>query len=137
MTLPEAIAEFSPPWVSIWVTVLFFGAYVLPLGLLIWPATRMTALVTVVASLLGGIGIQVLFDQMGYVRLLGLPHIIVWVPLLFYLIPRLRRPDFPVSARVMIGVTIAVIVISLVFDINDVARYILGERTPPVTMNQG
>jgi hypothetical protein len=36
-----------------------------------------------------------LYDRMGYVKLLGLPHIVVWTPLAIYLVVLLRRDDLP------------------------------------------
>jgi integral membrane sensor domain MASE1 len=67
---------------------------------------------------------------MGYVKLLGLPHIFVWTPLAIYFVTLLRRPDVPVWPRRVIVVALGTILISLAFDYTDVARYLLGERTP-------
>ncbi len=129
MTFEEAIA-LQPAWVGIWINILLFGAFILPVSLLIWKQTRLTAIITVVASVLGGIGVQWMFGQMGYVKLLGLPHIIVWVPLSFYLWNQIKRPDMPQWPVRIMWVILITIGISLAFDITDVARYILGERTP-------
>jgi len=75
MTFNEAIA-LQPAWVGMWLNILLFGAFILPVSLLIWKQTRITAIITVVASVVGGMATQWLFGQMGYVKLLGLPHII-------------------------------------------------------------
>ena len=129
MTFEELIA-LQPAWVGIWINVLLFGAFALPLSLVFWKESRMAGVITVIASVLGGIGVQWMFSKMGYVKLLGLPHIIVWVPLSFYLLKQIRRPDMPTwPMRIMMFVLLT-IGISLAFDITDVARYILGERTP-------
>ena len=129
MTLDEMIA-LQPAWVGYWVNWLFIGAFVLPLALLIWKETRITAVVTFVASVMGGAGVFYLYEQMGYVKLLGLPHIIVWVPLSFYLYKQINKPDMPLWPKRIMAVVLVTILISLVFDVADVARYILGERTP-------
>ena len=80
MTLSQAIAQ-QPQWVQYWLYVLIFGIVVLPLSLLIWKQTRLTAIITIAASVLAGLGVSWLFDRLGYVKLLGLPHIILWTPL--------------------------------------------------------
>lgn len=127
MTLQEAIAA-QPMWVQIWVNILFLGAFVLPLALLIWPASRRAAIVTVLASALAAAGIFWMFGKFGYVRLLGLPHVLIWTPIMIFLWGQSKRPDMPGKARIVMMIIMAVITVSLVFDYIDVARYILGDR---------
>ncbi len=131
MTLAEAVAQ-QPQWVQYWLYVLIFGIVVLPLLLLIWKQTRLTAIITVVASFIAGLGVSWLYDKLGYVKLLGLPHIILWTPLVIYLYGQIRRGDMPQwPKRIMVAV-LAVFVVSLVFDYVDAARYVLGERAAVV-----
>jgi hypothetical protein len=113
---------------------LIFGIVVLPLLLLIWKQTRLTAIITVAASFIAGVGVSWLYDKFGYVKLLGLPHIILWTPLVVYLYGQIRREDMPQwPKRIMVAV-LAVFVVSLVFDYVDAVRYILGETgKSPVT----
>lgn len=127
MTLTEAIAT-QPAWVQIWLNVLFAGAYLLPLALLVWAPSRRAGIITVLASVLAGAGVYWLFSQMGYVRLLGLPHILIWTPLLVYQWGQVRRPDMPRAPRMILYAVMAVMLVSLVFDYADTARYILGDR---------
>ncbi|OBY24659.1 hypothetical protein [Leisingera sp. JC1] len=127
MTLEEAIAT-QPLWVQIWVNILFLGAFVLPLALLIWKPSRLAGLVTVAASVLAAGGVYWLYGQLGYVRLLGLPHVILWTPLAVWLWRQRMRADMPVWPQRIILVVYAVIAVSLAFDYVDVARYLLGER---------
>ncbi|MCB4456535.1 hypothetical protein [Leisingera sp. McT4-56] len=129
MTLEEAIAT-QPQWVQIWVNILFLGAFVLPLALLIWKPSRIAGLVTVAASLLAGGGVYWIYGQLGYVRLLGLPHVILWTPLAVWLWRQRARPDMPAWPRRIILMVCAVIAVSLAFDYVDLARYLLGERQP-------
>jgi len=49
MTLQDAIAA-QPAWVGIWTMVLTVGAVVLPLLLLIWPASRVAGMVTALGA---------------------------------------------------------------------------------------
>ncbi|UWQ29369.1 hypothetical protein [Leisingera sp. M523] len=129
MTLNEAIAS-QPLWVQIWVNILFLGAFVLPLALLIWRPSRVAGLATVAASVLAGAGVYWLYGQLGYVRLLGLPHVLLWTPLLIWLWRQRAQPGMPVWPRRIILAVCTVIAISLAFDYVDAARYLLGERQP-------
>jgi hypothetical protein len=127
MTLSDAIAQ-QPSWVQYWLYILIFGIVVLPLALLIWKQTRLTALITVAASVIAGFGVSWIFDRLGYVKLLGLPHIILWTPLVLYLYGQIKRGDMPQWPRRIMMVVLAVFVVSLVFDYVDVVRYVLWER---------
>lgn len=127
MTMQEAIAA-QPQWVQIWLNVLFAGAFILPATLLIWRASRLAGVITLITSALAGMGVFWIFDQCGYVRLLGLPHIILWLPVVIYLARQSRRPDMPNTPRGIMYVVMAVMVASLIFDVVDVARYVFGDR---------
>ncbi len=129
MTLEEAIAQ-QPQWVQIWLNILLLGAFVLPAVLLIWRQTRVAGIVSLVVSATAAYGVVWLYDRMGYVKLLGLPHLFLWTPLVIYLVGQFRRDDLPQIPRVLLGAVIATLLISLAFDFSDVIRYILGERVP-------
>jgi len=127
MTMQDAIAA-QPQWVQIWLNVLGVCAFLLPAALLIWRASRLAGAITVIASALAGIGVFWIFNQFGFVRLLGLPHIILWLPVVIYLARQSRRPDMPTAPRAIMYAVMAVMCVSLVFDVVDVARYALGDR---------
>ncbi len=129
MTLEEAIAQ-QPQWVQIWLNILLLGAFVLPAVLLIWRQTRVAGIVSLIVSATAAYGVVWLYDRMGYVKLLGLPNLFLWTPLVIYLIGQFRRDDLPQIPRVLLGAVIATLLISLAFDFSDVIRYILGERMP-------
>lgn len=131
MTFNEAMA-LQPAWVGVWTSVLMLGAFAAPLTLLIWKSSRKAGIVTFVASILGAVAMQMMFDAMGYVKLLGLPHLVVWVPAVVFLIAQQARGDMPIWPRRIIWFITAVICISLAFDFVDVARWVLGERAPLV-----
>lgn len=71
----------------------------------------------------------ILAEQIGYVRLLGLSHVIFWTPLMVYLL--LRRSTFDLSALYgrWLAILIATNCISLIIDYVDVARYFFGDKT--------
>lgn len=131
MTLQEAIAA-QPTWVVIWANWLLVGAYILPLALLIWRESRLAGIVTALASVVAGTAIDWMFGAMGYVKLLGLPHVLIWTPLVYFLFKQVGKAEMPAWPRRIIWVIIATILVSLAFDYVDVARYLLGEREPKV-----
>lgn len=75
-----------------------------------------------------------LYSQIGYVRLLGLGHIVPWTPLIIYLFNYLWRRRSQWDLTTLTGKWIAGVftlnLISLVIDYVDVARWLLGERAP-------
>ncbi|MEM7546698.1 MAG: hypothetical protein AAF367_14280 [Pseudomonadota bacterium] len=131
MSFEEAIAQ-QPAWIGVWLNVLLVGAFVLPLVLIIWRRSRLIGIVLPIVSVAGAVATSALYDAMGYVKLLGLPHIIVWTPALIWLVTLIRRPDMPRWPRRIMVVIAIVIGVSLAFDYVDVIRYTLGERMPQV-----
>lgn len=70
--------------------------------------------------------ILTLYNVYGYVRILGLAHIIAWTPLLIYLVKQ-RKPFMEETwPGRYLYFFMAVITISLAFDYIDVAKYFLG-----------
>ena len=131
MSFQEAIAQ-QPAWVFWWLNWMAVGVFVLPLSLLIWRQSRIVGVVTLLAVFLAAVIINLMYDAMGYVKLLGLAHIIFWTPLIFYLFRNVRREDMPIWPRRILIVILATILISLAFDYVDVLRWLLGERAPTV-----
>ncbi|MDA8585433.1 hypothetical protein N9L47_04090 [Rhodobacteraceae bacterium] len=131
MTLSEAIAQ-QPAWVGIWLNVMMVGAMLLPFSLLIWRASRLTAVVTFVANVGAVLSTGWLYSQLGYVKLLGLGHMVFWTPLIVLIVVQMRREDMPVWPRRIMAVVMVTMLISLVLDYIDVGRYLLGERTATI-----
>ena len=126
MTFNEAVAT-QPQWVQMWLNVLLLGAFVAPALMIIFKETRWFGLGFVLASVLGAFSVVWLYDMQGYTRLLGLPHLVVWIPgvaIGMRLLPTVtgRIP------KALLAFTLIIVSISLAFDIADVARYIMGER---------
>ena len=131
MTFSEAIAS-QPQWIVAWV---YFMMAVFALSILVLACsktTRLAALFAALAFILGAVMLNVMYGQMGYVRLLGLPHLVFWTPLAVYLWTRLRSGAVTGIFRITMIVLLATIAVSLAFDIADVARYLAGERTPTI-----
>lgn len=129
MSFTEAIA-LQPQWVQYWLNWLFFGAFLLPVALLFWRQSRMAGITVLASDAANAAVVLPMFHAMGYVRLLGLPHLFFWTPVVIYLFFQMRRADMPVWPRRIMLVVMVTIGISLAFDYADVLRYILGERAP-------
>lgn len=129
MTLQEAIAQ-GPAWIGIWLNIMLVGIFVLPVVLLFWRASRIAGIATLIASVVGVIAVGWMYDQLGWVRLLGLPHVILYTPVAIYLWQRLRDPDLPVWPWRVMLLVFATILITLAFDYVDVIRYLLGDSAP-------
>jgi len=71
-----------------------------------------------------------IFLAMGLVKIGSLPHLIVWVPLVWYLANQLRSGK--VDARKPFGwwcmAVMLADLVSVVFDVRDTFQYILGDR---------
>ncbi len=64
----------------------------------------------------------------GYVRLLGLSHVIWWTPLLIWLIPKSLREKPQGRFALWLKLLIISNLASLAIDYVDVARWVLGDR---------
>jgi hypothetical protein len=71
---------------------------------------------------------MVMYWLMGYVRLLGLSHVIWWTPLFVWLLPKVLRERPSGGFGLWLKLLIVSDLASLVLDYSDVIRYILGER---------
>ena len=69
-----------------------------------------------------------LYDTYGYTRILGLSHIILWTPLLFYLWRRRSAFDASTWGGRYLWVVSITIFVSLIFDYVDLVRYFLGDQ---------
>ena len=115
----------SPAWVPVWV-----NAMVAVLALSIpFSFIRKEARWILLGTALGMAGTIVAYSQFGYSRILGIGHVLFWTPTLIYIWS--IRERWNVGATwfgkwvVLAGL---VMMVSLVFDFADVARWLLGER---------
>ena len=127
MTFEEAIAT-QPAWVQYWVNAMGLVILVSFVAMLFSARTRRDALVVFVAMAATFGCMMLLYQQVGYVRLLGIVHIVFWTPLALYLWHRLKDTSITAPFRQVIWLLLAVMVVSLAFDYADVARYLAGER---------
>ncbi len=114
------------PW-NVWVMIL---ALVNGLGG-IYFFQSLEGKITLISIIGAGILMQIIFSKMGFVRLLGIAHIIFWVPLVLWLSWRLQSWD-QLSRDLRIWMLVVVILnsFSLLIDFFDVWRYIRGDKYP-------
>ena len=132
MTFDDAVATL-PQWVQIWIMMLgvvILGSIVI---LLFLKATRLDAAIITIAMVAVYPAMMWLYAQVGFVRLLGIVHVIIWTPLVIYLWRRLKDAEIITPFRQVIWLLLATLCISLAFDVTDVVRYLLGERASMVS----
>lgn len=120
--MDQIMAE--PLWLVIWV----FTLMVLNSASLLF-IKRIEARWVLVAWLINLPVINYIYETQGYVRLLGLSHVLVWTPLVVYL--WLRRthwmPPKTLTEKWILAVFM-VNLVSLIIDYIDVTRWLIGER---------
>ena len=129
--LGDAIWATQPGWLLAYLMVLvaanlgavFFIAKKTPQG---W-RPRYEALAIVAAFLLAGEFMEYLYQQYGYVRLLGLAHIVFWTPVYAWIFT--HRKDYAAYPYFSKFVPFYLVMagISLTIDVIDLLRYALGE----------
>ena len=129
--LGDAIWATQPSWLLAYLMVLvaanlgamFFIAKKTPQG---W-RPRYEALAIVAAFLLAGEFMEYLYQQYGYVRLLGLAHIVFWTPVYAWIFT--HRKDYAAYPYFSKFVPFYLVMagISLTIDVIDLLRYALGE----------
>lgn len=120
----RAMLTLPKPWVA-WVMLLMTVNIVIPLPYL----TTIEGQVVLGTALVGALIQMAIFSRKGFVRLLGIGHIL-WIPMVWWLWGRL---DLAAPAGFFQYWLVAVVVlntISLVIDASDVFRYWNGERDP-------
>ncbi len=117
-----------PPLWQAWLFALVSANLIAPLFFI----GRVEAQVVVAALVVSMVLMTILTGRFGFSRILGLGHIIAWVPLLVFLWSRL--PDAPSSDAfgMWLRVVIALDAASLVIDAVDVVRFLAGDRAETV-----
>ena len=122
----------QPIVIQLWVIWMIAAIFVVPGLQLRYESSRREGKVILASSIVLSISMLLWHAQVGYTRILALPHILIWMPLLVYLYSRRTNLASPSPVRRMTTVLVLTIVISLAFDCTDVVRYILGERASRV-----
>lgn len=116
----------------------------MPFGWKVWLAWMMTingaaaiafskhreAKLILAAFFVQAVIMNMIADSLGFVRLLGLGHALLWTPLMPYLVSRVRAGDAQGPYLFYLKALLVTDCLSLVIDYADVSRYLLGERAP-------
>ena len=114
--------------IQIWFYWLGIAIVATPIILAFSKPTRRDALIVLLTNISVIVSMGWLFRQIGYVRLLGIVHIILWTPLFIHLFRRAKNGEMKLLFRLVIWLFVATLAVSLTFDYIDVGRYLLGER---------
>ena len=128
--LNEAIAT-EPMWLQLWVLVLV----VTNLAALLFVVGRRDGafrvrpepIVVVVAFVAAGAFMGWLYEQAGYVRLLGLAHVVFWGPAWVWILSRRKAIGTGDLFGKYVHLYLGIAGVSLVIDVIDVVRYLVGD----------
>ncbi len=132
MSFEEHISN-GPQWVQLWIMWMMIVHMAALFFIVRWQNGRvslgyMESYAIIAALIASFVFMSWLFEQYGYVRLLGLGHIPFWTPLAYYLWTRLANHPQKSIFGIYLRIVLVTIVISLTFDYIDVVRYLIGER---------
>ena len=92
--------------------------------------------VALVAMLAGALIMAAIHHRLGFVRLLGIGHIL-WIPMLPWMAAGLHEIETGSPLHTWVRALIVCNVISLIIDAIDVTRFLRGEREPYYTWTTG
>lgn len=136
MSLSEAITT-QALWIQIWVGVIAVLNIATLAALLFGSDTRRDGITVGIAFIANYLLMNWLYGQFGYVRLLGLSHILIWIPLTAYLVLALKGTTLTGIARRITQAFVLCMCISLVFDITDVTRWLMGDQASMLPPSDG
>lgn len=129
-TLSEAISS-EPLWLQTWVMLLVVANLAaVPFALTKQEGAwrfRKECLAIIASFLLAAVLMEMLFSSFGYVRLLGLAHLIAWTPAYVYVLMRRKELGISTAFGKYIHFYLLIAGLSLVIDFVDVVRYVLGD----------
>lgn len=111
-----------PLWVQLWLVVM--GAVnMASLAFLDQPSGELVAIL-VFAGVIIGVGIAI--QARGFNRLVGVGHLIAWIPLVLIII--FARPEGTETYQIFLTMLAVVNTISILFDANDFRLWLAGDR---------
>ncbi len=121
-----------PLWVQIWVAGILVPVNVLPFFLLESTVGQAGALAALLVLVTNG---PLMWVYRGMNKVLSIPHLVAWGPLVIYLLMLLSESGFRADAsRMELGLAallLAINGISLMFDAVDSAKWLAGDRATP------
>jgi hypothetical protein len=133
-TLPadlNAAIAMQPAWLQAWVVVLVIVNLAAALFLVARKdgkfGVRTEALAILISFFAAGMLMTWLYEKVGYVRLLGVAHLVFWLPVYAWLVVKFRRGEFSPPFKHYLVLYFVIAGLSLLVDFVDVVRYLLGE----------
>ena len=120
------LATLSPA-VLVWVAWMMFCFLASVLFVRSHRPARFTLLAFVLTMILG----TAIFAMSSNIHLLGIAHLIVWIPLATYLLQREIRTEpfeFGSAYGIWTGLLMTTIVVSLLFDVRDIVLVMMGVK---------
>ncbi len=112
----EAMFLLANDTQTAWLYWMSFAIAITPLVLIFYKGTRLDAVIVFLANAAMLVGMDWVYQQMGYVRFLGIVHVVLWTPLFIYLVLRAKNGVMPVACRAVMWMFAATLAISLMFD---------------------
>ena len=91
---------------------------------------RKESLAILVSFVAVGVMMNWMYGKVGYVRLLGLPHLIFWTPIFFWILGKFRRDAYSGPFKYYAFFYLVIVGTSLIIDTSDLIRYLLGDHQP-------
>lgn len=127
----NAAIALQPAWLQTWVIVLVIVNLAAALFLVARKdgkfGVRIEALAILLSFFAAGMMMTWLYEKLGYVRLLGLPHLVFWLPVYAWLVVKFRRGEFTPPFKQYLVLYFFIAGLSLLVDFVDVVRYLIGE----------
>ena len=116
-----------PRWVIVWVAVILVP---INLASLLFVAQPFGVWVAVLAVMGMAINVPIILIERGFSKLMSLPHLILWTPLVALIVWALWFGDAALSSIFagFLVVLLVIDVVSLVFDYPDFFKWLRGDR---------
>lgn len=124
----DADVKLLPQWVQIWMDVIGLVLLSSTIVLMISKQTRMLGGYLLMSTMLAVVTMVWMHSQMGMVRLLGIVHIVLWMPMIVHIWKRLRSDPPARLQTVFMTILMITCSLALIFDFYDVARWLFGQR---------
>ena len=123
----KSVLKMPYPWLA-WIMLLMAVNFVAPLVFI----QTLEAKIAIAAACAGALIQFFIHSKLGFVRLLGLGHLF-WIPLVIWIAIRLSAVGLDSAFGIWLASLVLVNTVSLIIDITDVVRFLLGERQPTVS----
>ncbi|MDA3858067.1 MAG: hypothetical protein PF480_07495 [Roseovarius sp.] len=114
-----------PLWVQLWVALILVPVNTAALAYWGAPMGAWVAILAVGAMLLNGV---IMLVERGFSKMMGLPHVVIWTPLVVLVAWLLARGDLAQGYARYLMILLVVDLFSLALDYADTVKWLRGER---------